>query len=81
MKVFFLPKTPSLPECHLYSKVDIMIEYINTEKVWFFKKHVPRGPCLGCQKQQKRVKGMFLRLIKIRDKCIFFTYYKHRIRL
>ena len=39
---------------HLYSKVDIMLEYKNTKKGWFLKeRHVPRGPYLGCQKQQK----------------------------
>ena len=48
---------------HLYSKVDIMLEYKNTEKGSFFtERQVPRGPCLGCQKQQKsRKKGMFFK--------------------
>ena len=43
-----------IPGGHLYSKVDIMLEYKNTEKGSFFTgRQVPRGPCLGCQKQQK----------------------------
>ena len=51
---------------HLYSKVDIMLEYKNTEKGSFFtERQVPRGPCLGCQKQQKlRKRVCFLRLNK-----------------
>ena len=69
------------PGGHLYSKVDIILK--NTEKGWFFKeRHVPHGPCLGCQKQQKsRKRVWFFRLIKIRDKGLFFSYYKHRIRV
>ena len=51
---------------HLYSKVDIMLEYKNMEKGSFFtERQVPRGPCLGCQKQQKsRKRVCFLRLNK-----------------
>ena len=44
------------------------------------ERQVPRGPCLGCQKQQKsRKRVCFLRLNKkIRVKGIFFTYYAIR---
>ena len=68
----------------MYSKVYIMLEYKNTEikGVVFKGRHIPRGSCLGCQKQQKSRKGVcFFRLIKIRDKGMFFTYYKHGIRI
>ena len=43
-----------------------MLEYKNTEKGSFFtERQVPRGPCLGCQKQQKsRKRVCFLRLNK-----------------
>ena len=50
----------------LVFKMDIMLEYKNTEKGSFFTdRQVPRGPCLGCQKQQKsRKRVCFLRLNK-----------------
>ena len=49
---------------HLYSKVDIMPKYKNTERGCFFmERHVPCRPCLGCQKQQKSRKRV----------CFFFS--------
>ena len=50
---------------HLYSKVDIMLEYKNMEKGWFFKeRHVPGGALFKVSKAAKIMKkGMFFKLI------------------
>ena len=69
-----------MPRGHLISKVSCSSSK-TLKKGGFKEKHVRCGPCLGCQKRQKsRKRVCFLRLIKIRDKGIFFTYYKHGIR-
>ena len=58
----------------LYSKEDIMLEYKNTEKGWFFKKRHVMWALFRVSKTAKiKKKGMVFRLIK-KKKDMFSTY-------
>ena len=70
-----------------YSKVDIMLEYKNMEKGWFFQGEAHSALAVfSVSKTAKILKILkrvfFFRLIKTtRQGQFFFTYHKHRIRV